>query len=345
MPPAGRADQREQPVAPHAPAPVTATAGAPVNDLLTFLDFVEHHPVGSSVNGVVDSYSSHGAYVKLGDLRGYVPLRLMSDPPPRSAREVMHIGDAVTLVVTSFAPARRSVDLTVPHMAPGAAVVATPEVEVIAEVLAPEPDRQQPKRSTKRAAAAAEEPAPAAPAPAKRAGRKRAAPVSEQPAPAAPAPAKRAVRKKAALPPPEVALPADGVTPTEEPRPPVPPAPPEEAPAARPARKAPATKTAATPTAKTKKEKAPATKAATKRPAKKATTPAPEAAGAAEPERPAKKAAPKKAAAKKAAAKKTPSLRPTTTGLPADAAEPATPDGDAPPAVKRSRARKTAAST
>ena len=42
--------------------------------------------MGSSVNGVVDSYSSHGAYVKLGDLRGYVPLRLMSDPPPRERR-------------------------------------------------------------------------------------------------------------------------------------------------------------------------------------------------------------------------------------------------------------------
>ena len=125
------------------------------------------------MNGVVDSYSSHGAYVKLGDLRGYVPLRLMSDPPPRSAREVMHIGDAVTLVVTSFAPARRSVDLTVPHMAPGAAVVATPEVEVIAEVLAPERERQPAKRTAKKAAAAAEEPAPVAPAPAKRAGARR----------------------------------------------------------------------------------------------------------------------------------------------------------------------------
>ena len=58
--------------------------GGPVNDLLPFLDFVEHHPVGSSVNGVVESYSSHGAYVTIGDLRGYVPLRLMGDPPPRA---------------------------------------------------------------------------------------------------------------------------------------------------------------------------------------------------------------------------------------------------------------------
>ena len=71
-------------------ATIAAAASEPatrrVNDLLPFLDFVEHHPVGSSVNGVVESYSSHGAYVRVGDLRGYVPLRLMGDPPPRSAR-------------------------------------------------------------------------------------------------------------------------------------------------------------------------------------------------------------------------------------------------------------------
>ena len=91
-----------------------AASGGAVNDLLPFLDFVEHHPVGSSVNGVVESYSSHGAYVTVGDVRGYVPLRLMGNPPPRSAREVMRVGDAVTLVVTSFAPARRSVELAVP---------------------------------------------------------------------------------------------------------------------------------------------------------------------------------------------------------------------------------------
>ena len=59
----------------------------------------------------------HGAYVKIGDVFGYVPLRMMSDPPPRSAREVMKVGDAVTLVVASFAPARRSIDCAVPNMA------------------------------------------------------------------------------------------------------------------------------------------------------------------------------------------------------------------------------------
>ncbi|CAN5622739.1 hypothetical protein BH23ACT3_BH23ACT3_06170 [soil metagenome] len=93
------------------------TASETVNDLMPFLEFVEHHPVGTSVNAIVDSYSSHGAYVRIGDVLGYVPLRLMEDPAPRSAREVMKVGDAVTLVVASFAPARRSIDCAVPHMA------------------------------------------------------------------------------------------------------------------------------------------------------------------------------------------------------------------------------------
>ena len=60
--------------------------GEPVNELLPFLEFVEHHPIGTSINGTVDAYSSHGAYITIGDegVRGYIPLRLMSDPPPRS---------------------------------------------------------------------------------------------------------------------------------------------------------------------------------------------------------------------------------------------------------------------
>ena len=70
-------------------------------------------PWARSVNAVVETYSSHGAYVRVGDVNGYVPLRLMADPAPRSAREFMKIGEPVTLVVESFAPARRSIDLAV----------------------------------------------------------------------------------------------------------------------------------------------------------------------------------------------------------------------------------------
>jgi hypothetical protein len=203
-----------EPVAAAVPAANATSSGPTVNELLPFLEFVEHHPVGSSVNGVVESYSSHGAYVTLGDLRGYVPLRLMSDPPPRSAREVMRVGDAVTLVVTNFAPARRSVDLAVPEMAPGARLVPTPDLEELAEAIIAPAKKATAKRPTRRApatrkaaAAVAETPVtPVKKAPARRGAAKRAASTPESPAmvseapvgvPAAEAPVKKAAAKKA----------------------------------------------------------------------------------------------------------------------------------------------------
>ncbi len=84
-----------------------------VNDLQPFLDFVEKYPVGSKVKGVVESYSAHGVYVKVGDVLGYLPLRLMANPAPRSAREQVKIGQAVSLVVDSFVPSRRSIDVAI----------------------------------------------------------------------------------------------------------------------------------------------------------------------------------------------------------------------------------------
>ena len=97
------------------PAPgVAVPAGvrhAPVNDLLPFLGFVEEHPIGSSVQATTESYSSHGAYVTMDGVRGYVPLRYLGDPAPRSAREVLAMGETATFVVVSFnalAPWHRS---------------------------------------------------------------------------------------------------------------------------------------------------------------------------------------------------------------------------------------------
>ena len=112
------------------------------NDLLAFLTFVEHHKPGSSVNAIVENYSSHGAYVRIGDVKGYVPLSLMSDPPPRSAREFMKIGESITLVVESFAPARRSIDLAIPTMT----TVKLPPTDA--------PVEATPKRRSRKASAA-----------------------------------------------------------------------------------------------------------------------------------------------------------------------------------------------
>ena len=208
----------------------------PVNELMPFLEFVEHHPVGTSVNGTVESYSSHGAYISIGEngVRGYVPLRLMASPAPTSARKVMKIGESVTLVVVSFAPLRRSIDCAVPDMADAA--IAEAKAEQAAEAAAErEAETGETRKAPARTAAAKKGAAtrtPAKKAPAKKSAAKK-------------SPAKKSAPKKASA---EVA----GAAETK----PAPKKPAERKPAAKksPGKKAPAKKAAA--------KKAPAKKAA-----------------------------------------------------------------------------------
>ena len=135
-----------------------------VNDILPFLQFVEKNTVGSVVVGIVESYSSHGAYVTLGDVRGYVPLRLLGSPPPRSAREVMQLGESVTLEIVEIIAGRRSIDLV-------------PTKKSVSEVAL-----KSKKKAVVKKAAPAKKATPA----------KKAAPVKKA------APAKKAVAKKVA---------------------------------------------------------------------------------------------------------------------------------------------------
>lgn len=86
------------------------------NDVVPYLEFVEKHPVGSKVKAVVRSFAANGVSVMIGDVAGYVPLKNMAQPMPRSARDVFKIGDVATLTVVGYTPARRSVDLGVPEV-------------------------------------------------------------------------------------------------------------------------------------------------------------------------------------------------------------------------------------
>ena len=187
-----------------ASAPVAERAKASVNELLPFLEFVAQHPVGSAVSGVVSSYSSHGAYVDLPDgIQGYVPLRLMAAPAPRSARSVMKLGDTVALEVASYNPPRRSVDLAVAGSGLAAGAMSTEATEAVSTetISATEPKGRTIMATTKASKPAAKKAAPAA----KKAAAKKAAPAAKKAAakPAAkkaaekPA-AKKAVAKKAA---------------------------------------------------------------------------------------------------------------------------------------------------
>ena len=260
-------------------APAEARAAhrhGPVNDLLAFLSFVEHHPVGTRVEAVVDHYSSHGAYVKVGDVVGYLPLRLMADPAPRSARELVKVGEQLTLVVETFVAAKRSIDLAVPQLA---------SVQ-IAPVAAAKPPRGRKKAA---AAVAAPEAAPAKPARGRAA--KAATPAAATAEPAA-APAKPSRAKKAAATPapaPAGATPAPAAKPSRA-RPPkaakaAPPEPAAAAPAA-PAKKAPSARTApAAKAAPAAGRPAAAKKAVAKAAAPKKAAPAPAVEPAAKPAR------------------------------------------------------------
>jgi hypothetical protein len=87
-----------------------------VNDLVSFLEFVEKHPVGAKVKAVVETYAANGVSVRMGSIAGYVPLKNMATPIPRSARDVFTLGDQVSLMVVGYSPSRRSVDLGVPDV-------------------------------------------------------------------------------------------------------------------------------------------------------------------------------------------------------------------------------------
>jgi hypothetical protein len=83
----------------------------PLNDPLPFIEFVGAHPVGSTLDGIVENFSSHGAYVKAGGALCYVPLKLMGSPAPRTARDVLSLGEKRLFSVFSLDTPRRGIDL------------------------------------------------------------------------------------------------------------------------------------------------------------------------------------------------------------------------------------------
>ncbi len=236
----------------------SAPPAEPVNEPLTFIQFVAEHPLGSEVEGEVDSFSSHGAFVAVDGARCYVPLSGLGSPPPRGAREVLKKGERRSFAVQALDPARRGIELALPAFAH---VAAAPTEETVEEEI-------------KKGAAAAKAPAKKAPArktPAKKASAKKASAkkasarktpadeVAAEEAPAKKAPARKTpVRKASAR-----KATADEVAAEE--------APAKKAPARKtPAKKTPAKKAPAKAAAKTPAKKTPAEKATSKAPAEKA---------------------------------------------------------------------------
>jgi Histone H1-like nucleoprotein HC2/S1 RNA binding domain/Zc3h12a-like Ribonuclease NYN domain len=108
----------------------TSRGVEPYNEALPFIEFVAQHPVGSEVDAVIERFSSHGAYVMVGAARAYLPLRNLADPAPRSAKEVLRVGDEQRFVVVSIDPPLRGIDLAVPGVVDVPAAAPTGDFEV-----------------------------------------------------------------------------------------------------------------------------------------------------------------------------------------------------------------------
>jgi hypothetical protein len=166
--------------------PVAANA---LNEQLTYASFVVDHPVGSTVEGIVDRFSSHGAYVRVGAAQCYVPLRSLGEPPPRSAREVLDLGETRSFVVTRFDPGRRGIDVV-----PATAITKTERGSDAAKAVASAAGTNQQDAQEALVSPAAKK-ASARKAPAKRTAAKKA---TKKKATAKRAPARKTAAKKKA---------------------------------------------------------------------------------------------------------------------------------------------------
>jgi hypothetical protein len=138
-----RSDGGPEPVRP--PSDGSRDGGKPtplaVNDPLAFISFIAEHPLGEQVEGEVEGYTSHGAVVRVGEMRCYVPLANLGDPPPRSAREVLKRRERGIFVLTALDPQRRGAELALPGIA---LVSGHPREETVAaEVRLARPPRKR----------------------------------------------------------------------------------------------------------------------------------------------------------------------------------------------------------
>jgi hypothetical protein len=148
-----------------------------VNEPLTFINFVAAFPVGSTIEGEVVSFTSHGAMVDVplpggGALHCYIPLTAMGTPPPTKARQMLKKGEVRPFVLAGLDPPRRVAELALPptgSVAPKRAAAkkaepaakrapstkVAPSTKKAAAKKAASPAKKATKKATGKAAAAA----------------------------------------------------------------------------------------------------------------------------------------------------------------------------------------------
>jgi hypothetical protein len=213
-PPRARRTAAKPPAEPPAPPAAPRHAKA-FNEPEKYGRFRDAHPVGSIVELTVDRFSSHGAYGHAGDVEIYIPTKLLGTPPPQRARDVLHIGELVALIVERYDDATRGIDARAIRMDDDIAYYASSRastatrasvVESSAGAASRDGSEQPTRRSelvaTKKKAAAKRAPAkkkaPAKKAPAKKKAAAKKAPAKRKAAAKKKAPAKKkAAAKKA----------------------------------------------------------------------------------------------------------------------------------------------------
>jgi hypothetical protein len=166
-----------------------------VNEPLDFINFVAAFAVGSTINGEVVSFTSHGAMVDVplpsgGVLHCYIPLSAMGTPPPTKARQVLKNGEVRPFVLAGLDPPRRVAELALSR-----SEQSKKKGAVATEATQPAPAKKAAKKA--KAAPARGQAAEKSGRPAKTAAKKQAKtgdPAKK--APARPAPAKKAAKTK-----------------------------------------------------------------------------------------------------------------------------------------------------
>ena len=112
-----RAARTATPTPVPAPARKSGRSAAPAkakhegsNDPATWRTFKADFPVGSTIAAQVDRFSSHGAYGSVDDVVVYLPNRLLGDPAPSKARDVLELGATVDFVIHRYDDERHGVD-------------------------------------------------------------------------------------------------------------------------------------------------------------------------------------------------------------------------------------------
>ena len=101
--PAGGGDNRTT-------TPKKQAAADGSNDAGRWQSFREDFPVGSTIAVQVDRFSSHGAYGSVDDVVIYLPNRLLADPAPSRARDVLDLGTTIDFVVHRYDTDRKGID-------------------------------------------------------------------------------------------------------------------------------------------------------------------------------------------------------------------------------------------